>query len=137
MDSVRPIDFPKLGDDRGGLISLETKKLIPFEIKRVYFIYGTRDGVSRGFHAHKELQQVALCVSGRCRMLFDDGFERESLWLDSPEKGVLIGSLVWREMIDFSSDCVLLVLASEHYKEDDYIRDYEEFLTFVKRDVDK
>ena len=127
MSLLKIIDFPALGDERGSLISLETYKQIPFDIKRVYYIYGTQTGVARGFHAHKKLQQVAVCVSGKCRMILDDGDKREELWLDSPAKGLLIEDMVWREMHDFSDDCVLLVLASEHYDESDYIRDYEEF----------
>jgi dTDP-4-dehydrorhamnose 3,5-epimerase-like enzyme len=132
MSLLQTIDLPKLGDERGSLISLETIKQIPFDIKRVYYIYGTQSGVARGFHAHKQLKQVAICVSGKCLMILDDGTKREELWLDSPDKALLIGDLVWREMHNFSEDCVLLVLASEHYDESDYIRDYETFLESVK-----
>lgn len=133
MSLLKTIDFPQLGDERGSLISLETNKQIPFDVKRVYYIYGTKAGVARGFHAHLNLQQVAVCVSGRCRMILDDGKKREELWLDSPAKGLLIGNLVWREMHDFSDDCVLLVLASELYDESDYIRDYKTFIQSVKK----
>jgi dTDP-4-dehydrorhamnose 3,5-epimerase-like enzyme len=132
MSLLKTIDFPGLGDERGSLISLETHKKIPFDIKRVYYIYGTKADVARGFHAHKKLQQVAVCVSGKCRIILDNGNKREELWLDSPAKGLLIGDLVWREMHDFSNDCILLVMASEHYDESDYIRDYEDFLTSSK-----
>lgn len=128
MSLLKTIDFSQLGDERGSLISLEANKQIPFAIKRVYFIYGTEKEVARGFHAHKQLQQVAVCVAGKCRMILDDGKKREEIWLDSPVKGLLIEDMVWREMHDFSEDCVLLVLASEHYDESDYIRDYDEFL---------
>jgi dTDP-4-dehydrorhamnose 3,5-epimerase-like enzyme len=131
MSLLQTIDFPQLGDGRGSLISLETTRQIPFAIKRVYYIYGTQAGVVRGFHAHKQLKQVAVCVSGKCRMILDDGTKREELWLDSPDKGLLIGDLVWREMHDFSEDCVLLVLASELYDESDYIRDYDDFIRKV------
>ena len=131
MSLLKTIDFPLLGDERGSLISLEANKQIPFQIKRVYYIYGTRMDVARGFHAHKQLQQVAVCVSGKCRMILDDGTKREELWLESPSKGLLIGDLVWREMHDFSEDCVLLVLASEHYDENDYIRSYDDFLETI------
>ncbi|MCZ2339362.1 MAG: FdtA/QdtA family cupin domain-containing protein [Chitinophagales bacterium] len=103
--------FPPLGDDRGSLVALEAEKTVPFEIKRVYYIFGTQQGVARGFHAHHNLKQVAVCVTGKCRMILDDGVTREEAWLDSPTKGLLIGDLVWREMHDFSEDCVLLVLA--------------------------
>ncbi|MBD1577796.1 WxcM-like domain-containing protein [Vibrio sp. S11_S32] len=129
---IQLIDFPALGDDRGSLVALEANKSIPFDIKRVYYIFGTQKGVSRGFHAHKNLKQVAVCVTGKCRMLLDDGTKREDVWLDSSTKGLYFENLIWREMHDFSHDCVLLVLASEHYEEDDYVRDYSEFLTLVK-----
>ncbi len=126
------INFTHLGDDRGSLVALEENKSVPFDIKRVYYIFGTKPEVSRGFHAHRELQQVAVCVNGKCRMVLDDGLHREEVWLNSPTKGLLIGNLVWREMHDFSNDCVLLVLASNYYDELDYIRDYETFLELVK-----
>lgn len=125
---IQWVDFPPLGDDRGSLVALEAGKTVPFDIKRVYYIFGTQSGVARGFHAHKNLKQVAVCVTGKCRMILDDGVTREEAWLDSPIKGLLISDLVWREMHDFSEDCVLLVLASEHYDETDYIRSYDEFL---------
>jgi dTDP-4-dehydrorhamnose 3,5-epimerase-like enzyme len=128
------IDFQTLGDERGSLVALEIgmEKAVPFDIKRVYYIYHTAKGVSRGFHAHRNLKQVAICVAGRCRMLLDNGTTREEAWLNSPTKGLLIESMVWREMHDFSADCVLLVLASEHYDETDYIRSYSDFLEQVK-----
>lgn len=132
MSLVQWIPFPVLGDERGSLVALEAEKNIPFAIKRVYYIFGTQPDVARGFHAHKALKQVTVCVSGKCRMLLDDGKNKESVWLDSPSKGILIDYLVWREMHDFSEDCVLLVLASEHYDETDYIRDYNDFLEAIK-----
>ena len=128
MSLVQIIDFPSLGDHRGALVAIEERKNIPFEIKRAYYIFATKQGVSRGFHAHKHLQQVAVCVAGSCRMVLDDGKHREYVWLDSPTKGILIEDMVWHEMHDFSEDCVMLVLASEYYDESDYIRDYERFL---------
>lgn len=131
MSLLQFIDFPPLGDDRGSLVALEAEKTVPFAIKRVYYIFGTQEGVSRGFHAHKNLKQVAVCVTGHCRMLLDNGFEREDTLLNSPTKGLLINSFIWREMYDFSEDCVLLVLANAHYDEKDYIRDYQEFLKKV------
>ena len=128
MSLVQWTHFPPLGDERGSLVALEAENAVPFAIKRVYYIFDTKQGVARGFHAHRNLQQVAVCVKGKCRMILDDGKHREEVWLDAPTKGLLIGDLVWREMHDFSDDCVLLVLASEHYDEADYIRDYKEFL---------
>lgn len=129
MSLIQWIDFPSLGDERGSLVAVEIgqNKSVPFDIKRVYYIYQTEQGVSRGYHAHKQLKQVAICVAGKCRMVLDDGTTREDVWLDSPTQGLVIEEMVWREMHDFSEDCVLLVLASEHYDEADYIRDYEDF----------
>ena len=131
MSLVQYVEFPPLGDDRGSLVALEALKTVPFDIKRVYYIFGTKTGVSRGFHAHKNLKQVAVCVTGSCRMVLDNGQKRREILLDSPTRGLLIEDLVWREMHDFSPDCVLLVLASEHYDEADYIRDYEDFIKEV------
>jgi dTDP-4-dehydrorhamnose 3,5-epimerase-like enzyme len=125
---VNFVDLPLIGDKRGSIVAVEAEKSIPFEVKRVYYIFGTQPGVSRGFHSHINLQQLAICVSGKCRMLLDDGSNKESVWLDKPNLGLLIGNNIWREMHDFSEDCVLLVLASEHYDESDYIRDYDIFL---------
>lgn len=119
------------GDDRGSLISLEQEKNIPFEIKRVYYIFDTEKGVRRGFHAHKELKQVAIAIKGSCKFLLDNGEKKVNLLLDTPSKGVVIEPLVWHEMFDFSEDCVLIVLADNFYDESDYIRDYDEFLKVV------
>ena len=132
MSLFRWVKLPPLGDERGSLVALEAGKSVPFEIKRVYYLFATKDGVSRGFHAHKKLQQMAVCVAGKCRMVLDDGQTREEAWLDSPTKGLLVNDLVWHEMHDFSSDCVMLVLASEHYDESDYLRNYAEFLEEIR-----
>ncbi len=133
MSLINIIDFPALGDERGSLVALESGQTIPFDIKRVYYLFGTQEGVARGFHAHYNLQQVAVCITGKCRMILDDGHRREETWLDSSTKGLVIGDLIWREMHDFSEDCVLLVLASERYDENDYIREYDEFLRVVNK----
>ena len=122
------IDLPDLSDSRGGMISLEGGKFVPFGIKRIYYIFGTADGGARGFHAHIKLRQIAVCVSGSCRFVLHDGIRREEVVLSDPKKGLLIDSMIWREMHDFSSDCVLLVIASDHYEESDYIRSFDEFL---------
>lgn len=133
MSLIEWIDFQVLDDTRGSLVSIEQSTLIPFDIKRVYYIYRTAEGVSRGFHAHRRLKQVAICMAGSCRMVFDNGLKREEYILDCPTKGVLIEGLLWREMHDFSEDCILLVLASEHYDESDYIRDFTEFKNIANR----
>jgi len=130
---IKFIDFEIKGDERGSLIAIEELKNIPFEIKRVYYIFNTKPNVRRGFHAHKNLKQVAICVKGSCKFLLDDGKERiDEIVLNKPNKGLLIEEMIWREMYDFSEDCVLLILASEFYDESDYIRDYEEFLKILK-----
>ena len=128
MSLIKIISFNPLGDERGSLVALESNKSVPFDIKRVYYIFGTKEGVSRGFHAHRNLKQVAVCVTGSCRFVLDNGKQKEEIILDSPLKGLVIGKMIWREMYDFSGDCVLLLLASEYYDEADYIRDYQKFL---------
>jgi len=125
---IKTINFKPLGDERGSLVALEGNKSVPFDIKRVYYIFGTKEGVSRGFHAHRNLKQVVVCVTGSCRFVLDNGKSREEIILDSAATGLVIEDLTWREMHDFSQDCVLLVLASEYYDEADYIRDYQKFL---------
>lgn len=131
MSLVNKINFPIIGDDRGSLISIEPgfNKNVPFEVKRIYYIFGTKSGVSRGFHAHKKLKQVAIAVSGSCQILLDDGSQQRIVDLDSPDFGLLIEGMTWREMHNFSEDCVLMVLASEAYDESDYIRNYQDFLS--------
>ena len=132
MKLTKTLTFSTIGDNRGSLIALETLIDIPFDIKRVYYIFDTLSDVSRGFHAHRNLKQVLICVKGSCRILLDDGKRKENVILNSPQTGLLIEDLVWREMHDFSEDCVLLVLASEYYDETDYIRDYNEFKKVLK-----
>ena len=132
MSLIKLIDLPSLGDQRGGLVAIESNQSIPFEIKRLYYIFNTTNQ-SRGFHAHIDLKQVAVCVKGSCRFILDNGHVREEVILNSPTQGLYIEALTWREMHDFSDDCVLLVLASKHYDESDYIRDYQEFLKEVHK----
>ena len=131
MELVKLINFKTLGDKRGSLISLESNKNIPFDFKRVYYIFGTIIGVSRGFHAHRNLKQVVVCVSGSCRFILDNGNQKKEIILDCNSKGLLIEGLIWREMHDFSHDCILMVIASDYYDELDYIRDYKIFLNYI------
>ncbi|MEG1089913.1 MAG: FdtA/QdtA family cupin domain-containing protein [Citrobacter sp.] len=119
------------GDDRGSLVALETEKNIPFIIQRVYYLFDTKNGVVRGYHAHKQLKQVAIAVRGSCCFTLDDGHERVDIVLNNPSQGLLIESFMWREMSDFSDDCVLMVLADSKFDESDYVRDYEEFKKMV------
>lgn len=131
---IKLIQLQSHGDERGSLVSLEEEKNIPFPIKRVYYVFNTKDKVRRGFHAHKKLKQLAIVVKGSCRFLLDDGNEKIEVLLDNPAQGLYIESFVWREMFDFSEDCVLMVLADSIYDEADYVRDYEEFTKMVKHD---
>lgn len=131
--NLQVINFQVKGDDRGSLIALEKMHNVSFDIKRVYYIFDTKDGVRRGFHAHKNLKQLAICVKGSCKFLLDDGINKQIYDLNEPTKGLYIEGLVWREMFDFSPDCVLMVLADAYYDETDYIRDYEIFLTEVAK----
>ena len=134
---VKRIQFQVHGDDRGQLIALEVLKDVPFEIKRVYYMYDTKENVRRGFHSHKKLEQILVCVSGTCKLLLDDGKEKRVVNLEKPYEGVYIGANIWREMFDFSEDAVLMVLASEHYNENDYIRNYNEFLRSIGKNTEK
>lgn len=128
----RLIDLPSHNDERGGLVALEAwSEWVPFEIKRVYYLFATAQGVERGFHAHRKLQQLCICVSGSCDFVLDNGQSRETVHLNSPLKGLRIGNSVWREMKNFTPDCVILVIASEHYDEADYIRDYQKYLSEI------
>ena len=124
--------FQRHGDDRGQLVALEEMKDIPFHIKRVYYMYDTKEGVRRGYHAHRHLEQILIAIHGSCKIHLDNGTETAEVRLDSPFEGLYIANNMWREMYDFSPDAVLMVLASEYYDESDYIRNYEEFLRFLK-----
>lgn len=131
MIKVRLIPLQTHGDDRGSLVALEEGYNIPFQIKRVYYIFNTKKGVMRGFHAHKNLKQVAIAVRGSCKFKLDNGTDSVEVLLNDPAQGLLIESFIWREMYDFSEDCVLMVLADSHYDENDYVRDYNAFLNLV------
>lgn len=129
--------FQQHGDERGMLVALEEHNDIPFKIKRVYYMYDTKEGVRRGFHAHKSLEQILICIHGSCKILLDNGFEKKTVSLEKPYEGLYIANDIWREMFDFSPDAVLMVLASELYDESDYIRDYDEFLKFAKKNSNR
>ena len=128
---IQLVQLQTHGDERGSLIALEEGKNIPFQIKRIYYMFDTGEGVRRGYHAHKSLKQVAVAVRGSCRFMLDDGKEKIDIRLDHPCQGLLIESFIWREMYDFSPDCVLMVLADSLYDEADYVRDYETFQQMV------
>lgn len=128
--------FQTHGDARGQLVALEQFKDIPFEIKRVYYMYNTTKGVVRGCHAHKHLEQILVCIHGHCKIKLDNGNEQKIVFLEKPYEGLYVSCNMWREMFDFSPDAVLMVLASELYDETDYIRDYNEFLELAKNNTD-
>lgn len=125
------IDFKEIIDERGHLLALESFKNVPFEIKRMYCIYNNTSQLPRGAHAHKKLQQLMFVISGNCKVKVDNGRFSEVIHLKNASQGLLLSDVIWREMYDFSKDCVLSVLASDYYKESDYIRDKDEFLEYV------
>lgn len=137
MINIRLVDFKKIGSDLGFLTPIEAHKDIPFDIKRIYYISKVPNKAVRGFHSHRELEQVLICLNGSVKIRVRKPFEEEIIELDESNKGLYIGHMIWREMLEFSSDAVLLVLASEHYDEQDYIRDYriyeEEAIKYFKK----
>lgn len=124
MKNVANIQFNPHSDNYGQLIALEELHEIPFPIKRVYYIYNVEEGVRRGFHSHRDLHQVLICLHGKVKILVKTPDEEMVVELDDPSKGLYIGPMVWREMYDFEDGGVLMVLASEYYTVSDYIRDY-------------
>lgn len=126
--------FVPHGDSRGQLIAIEQLKDIPFEIKRVYYIYDTLPDVRRGFHAHKTLQQLLICTSGECKILLDDGENKEVVVLNNPTEGLFVDKLIWHEMFDFSEGAILMSLASDYYNESDYLRNYDDFIKYISNE---
>lgn len=127
-NEVTLLQFPQHGDDRGHLVVVEDEIDIPFEIKRVFYIYGTDKGVVRGQHANKKTQFVMINVSGTSKVRVINQYGQEKIYvLDKPHAGIYLPAMVWKDMYDFSEDSILLILASEHYDSEEYIRDYEEF----------
>lgn len=124
--------FQQHGDERGQLVAIEEMKDIPFAIKRVYYMYDTIPEARRGYHAHKKLEQILICINGSCKILMDNGDEKKIVSLEKRYEGVYIPPGIWREMYDFSEDAVLMAIVSDLYTEEDYIRDYDEFLKMVK-----
>ena len=128
------INFVVCGDYAGNLVPIESGQDIPFDIKRIYYIWGTDFDAVRGHHAHRKLEQIIICIAGDCDFILDDGKTKKTVHLENPNKGLYIKHNIWREFTHFSKDCVILVLASEHYDESDYIRDYDTFLKEVNND---
>lgn len=133
MFNIGLIKFKNIKDDQGALIPIESKKDIPFEIKRIYYIKDVKKEAIRGFHSHRMLHQVLICISGNVKIRLKDGLEEKIVNLNNNDYGLYIGPMIWREMFDFSKDAVLLVLASEYYDESDYIRDYNIYLEEAKK----
>ena len=132
-DLYKIIDFCVKSDQNGKLVPIEGCINIPFDIKRVYYIWGTKRNVIREQHSHKNLKQVIVCVSGSCDFTLDNGKKRETVHLSEPSRGLYLESNIWREFTNFTPDCVVVVIASEHYDESDYIRDYNQF----KKEIEK
>lgn len=124
--------FRDLGDERGKLVVIEGNQTVPFEIKRVFYIYGSDSSVVRGQHANRESEFVLINVAGKSKVRITDSNEEFVVELDEPMMGVYIPQNIWKEMYDFSNDSVLLVLASTHYNSSEYIRDYQEYQAFMK-----
>jgi dTDP-4-dehydrorhamnose 3,5-epimerase-like enzyme len=130
-DQYRILEFSDLGDERGKLVVVEGNQDIPFDIKRVFYIYGSDSEVVRGQHANRNSEFVLINVSGTSKVRVDNGFEEEIIELNRPRMGLYLPTMLWKDMYDFSEDSVLLVLTNTHYDGKEYIRDYEEYLREV------
>nr|WP_116370136.1 FdtA/QdtA family cupin domain-containing protein [Cupriavidus taiwanensis] len=131
-DVISIVDLPRISDPRGNLTFIEGERHIPFNVERVYYLYDVPSGEMRAGHAHHRLQQLLIAVSGSFDLVLDNGFERRTITCNRPSQGVLMRSMVWRELNNFSAGSVCLVLASMPYEESDYIRDYDQFLKVAK-----
>lgn len=131
---IELFEFEVIGDDRGLLVALEENEEVPFNVKRVFYIYGTQPDIPRGEHAHYHTKQLLIAVNGSCKVTLDNGKDKQTFDLDKPSIGLFQDAMVWGSMHDFSEDCVLMVLASDIYDESDYIRDYDNFLKEVEND---
>lgn len=135
MNKVKMLEFPQRGDERGHLVIVEGENDVPFEIKRVFYIYGSEKEVVRGQHANRESEFVLINVAGKSKVKVKDGEGNEAIYcLNRPHTGIYLPTMVWKDMYDFTPDSVLLVLASTHYNADEYIRDYDEFVKEIGKD---
>lgn len=130
-EQIKILEFKDFGDERGNLVVVEGGEDIPFELKRVFYIYGSDPQVVRGQHANRETEFVLINVGGTSKVRVDNGFESTVVELNRPRMGIYIPTMVWKDMYDFSDDSILLVLASEHYDGQEYIRDYDAFIKEV------
>lgn len=131
-EQIKLLEWKDLGDERGNLVVVEGNRDIPFEIKRIFYIYGSDDTVVRGQHANKNSEFVMINVCGTSKVKVDNGTESRIIELNRPRMGLYLKNNIWKDMYDFSPDSILLVLASEHYDEREYIRDYGEYLEYLK-----
>ena len=132
LQHCRLIDLPIVSDPRGNLTFVEGNRHVPFPIKRVYYLYDVPGGASRGGHAHKDLSQLIIAISGSFDVTIDDGFSKRRYSLNRSFRGLYLCPMIWREISNFSSGSVCMVLASDNYKESDYFRDYSKFLRRIK-----
>lgn len=130
------LNLQQLGDERGELIVVEGNRQIPLDIKRIFYIYNTDSRVVRGQHANKYSEFVFVAVKGSCKVLVDNGSDKKQIILDKPYEGLYLEKMMWKEMYDFSEDCVLLVLSNKHYDATEYIRDYKEFLQESRKEYE-
>lgn len=133
LEDCKIIDLPKISDPRGNLTFIEGGQHIPFDIKRVYYLYDVPGGSERGGHAHKELSQLIIAMSGSFDVILDEGGEKKRFHLNRSYQGLYVCPMMWRELDNFSSGSVCMVLASNIYEESDYYRDYNEYLTAIKK----
>jgi hypothetical protein len=133
LSSCRTIDLPKITDVRGNLTFVEGNNHVPFTFHRVYYLYDVPGGSERGGHAHKELEQLIIAISGSFDVTLDDGITKQRFSLNRPYNGLYVCPMIWRELDNFSSGSVCMVLASNRYDEDDYYRDYEQFLHAIMK----
>lgn len=128
LDQCTIVDLPKISDPRGNLTFIEAGRHVPFDIARVYYLYDVPGGSERGGHAHKALRQLIIAMSGSFDVVLDDGLQRRRIHLNRSYQGLLVCPMIWRELDNFSSGSVCMVLASQHYDEDDYYRDYDAYM---------
>ena len=133
IKDCRLINFPKIADARGNLSVIEENKQVPFQIRRIFYLYDIPSGATRGGHAHKISEQVIIALSGSFEVILDDGYRRKSFFLNRPHYGLYIPPGIWRELENFSSNSIALTLTSTFFDEKDYIRDYETFKTTVQK----
>lgn len=130
VDDCRIVEFPRIIDERGNLSFAQNMDQVPFEIKRVYWLYDVPGGESRGSHAHRQLEQLIVAAGGSFTVTLDDGSRKKTFFLNRPYQGLYVPAGIWRDLYDFSSGSVCMVMASAPYVEDDYLREYDEFLEF-------